>query len=110
MARFYTNENFPVPAAQILRELGHDVLTIQETVNANRRIEDLEVLRFATEHQRAIVTFNRRHFIRLHSEHPTHSGIVVCTVDPDLNALAQRIHNATTDDLNGRLVRINRPG
>ena len=30
LMRLYTNENFPLPAAQVLRECGHDVLTIQE--------------------------------------------------------------------------------
>jgi hypothetical protein len=28
MARLYTNENFPRPAAEELRLLGHDVLTV----------------------------------------------------------------------------------
>ena len=32
MARFYSNENFPLPVVEEgLRRLGHDVLTIQET-------------------------------------------------------------------------------
>jgi hypothetical protein len=31
MARLYSNENFPLPVVEKLRELGHDVLTIQET-------------------------------------------------------------------------------
>jgi hypothetical protein len=30
MARFYADENFPLPAVQMLRRLGHDVLTIGE--------------------------------------------------------------------------------
>lgn len=30
-ARFYANENFPLPVVEELRRLGHDVLTIQET-------------------------------------------------------------------------------
>jgi len=31
VARFYANENFPLPVVEELRRLGHDVLTIQET-------------------------------------------------------------------------------
>jgi hypothetical protein len=27
MAQFYSNENFPLPVVDKLRELGHDVLT-----------------------------------------------------------------------------------
>jgi len=30
VARFYANENFPLPAVEELRRLGNDVLTIQE--------------------------------------------------------------------------------
>jgi hypothetical protein len=34
MASFYTNENFPIKAAQYLREMGHDVLTSHEAGKA----------------------------------------------------------------------------
>lgn len=47
MARFYTNENFPIPIANQLRKFGHDVLTIQETGKANQALSDREVLVFA---------------------------------------------------------------
>lgn len=30
MARFYSNENFPLPVVERLRALGHDVLTTYE--------------------------------------------------------------------------------
>jgi hypothetical protein len=30
MARLYANENFPHPVVDVLRRLGHDVVTIQE--------------------------------------------------------------------------------
>jgi hypothetical protein len=35
MARLYSNEHFPFPVVEELRRLGHDVLTIQETGQAN---------------------------------------------------------------------------
>ena len=31
MARLYADENFPLPVVEELRQLGHDVLTIQES-------------------------------------------------------------------------------
>ncbi|HEY4759482.1 MAG TPA: DUF5615 family PIN-like protein [Thermoguttaceae bacterium] len=31
MARFYANENFPLPVVEELRRLEHDVLTTQES-------------------------------------------------------------------------------
>jgi len=111
MARFYANENVPEPVVAELRRLGHDAVTMQQTGHAGRAVPDAEVLDFATANGRALVTLNRRHFVRLHSERPTHAGIIVCTFDPDFAALAGRIHEVTTSvaELTGQLVRINRP-
>ena len=36
MVRLYANENLPLPVVEELRLLGHDVLTIQETGQAQR--------------------------------------------------------------------------
>jgi predicted nuclease of predicted toxin-antitoxin system len=111
MARIYTNENFPLPVVEELRQVGHDMLTSYECGQAGRAIPDAEVLAFATENERILLTMNRRHFIRLHSHNPQHTGIIVCTVDPDFVALAQRIHQAleAQPDMIGQLVRVNRP-
>ena len=111
MARFYANENFPFPAVVELRRLGHDVLTIQETGKAEQSILDEDVLAFSRADDRILVTLNRKHFIRLHREQSNHSGIVVCSFDPDFVALARRIHTAieAQEDLSSQLVRINRP-
>jgi hypothetical protein len=38
MARLYANENFPLPAVEELRCLGHEVLTSSESGNAGRAI------------------------------------------------------------------------
>jgi len=56
MARLYTNENFPVPVAEELRRLGHDVLTIQDTGRAGQAVPDESVLAFASAERRAVVT------------------------------------------------------
>jgi hypothetical protein len=65
---------------------------------------------FATAAGRAVVTFNRWHFIRLHSEVLSHAGIIVCTRDDDVLALATRIHQSLQriPTLQGQ-IRINRP-
>jgi predicted nuclease of predicted toxin-antitoxin system len=111
VARLYTNENFPRPSVEVLRELGHDVLTTSEAGKADQRIPDDEVLAFAMENDRILITFNRKDFIRLHNEKRKHAGIIICTVDADFPALAQRIHDALTTqtDLAGQLIRVNRP-
>ena len=111
MARLYANENFPLPVVEELRRLGHDVLTIHEAGKAGQAVDDEEVLTFATADRRAVLTLNRRHFIRLHSEQPHHAGILVCTFDPDFTGQAGRIHAAieSQGELSGQLIRVNRP-
>src|SRR5438067_7944285 len=94
MARLYANENFPLPAVEALRQFGHDVLTSQEAGNAGRSVPDIDVLRFAIEEARTVLTFNRRHFVKLHGQVPDHIGIVVWSFDTDFAALARRINAA----------------
>jgi hypothetical protein len=94
MARLYSNENFPLPVVERLRALGHDVLTIQETGKADQALPDKEVLAYATREQRAVLTLNRLHFIRLHREQTGHAGIVVRKFDPDFAGQAERTHKA----------------
>jgi hypothetical protein len=110
MAMLYANENFPRQATEWLRALGHDVLTTADTGKAGQAISDADVLAFAVRLGRAIVTLNRRDFMRLHGEAPNHAGIIVCTQDPDTEGQARRIHAAiSVGSLNGQLVRVNRP-
>jgi hypothetical protein len=40
MARLYADEQFPRAVSQLLRDMGHDVLTVQEAGNANLGIPD----------------------------------------------------------------------
>ncbi|NUM47788.1 MAG: DUF5615 family PIN-like protein [Anaerolineales bacterium] len=111
MRKFYANEQFPLPVVIELRRLGHDVVTIQETGKGGQAIPDNEVLKYATADQRILLTFNRKHFIRLHHQNAEHAGIIVCTYDPDFQALAHRIHQALANSSSpsGQLIRINRP-
>ena len=109
MARLYANANFPLPATLELRRLGQDVLTMADAGQAGQRLSDEGVLAYAVTNGRAVLTLNRRHFVRLHMESPAHAGIVVCTYDPDFAGLALRIDAAVRDTvLDGRLIRINR--
>jgi Domain of unknown function (DUF5615) len=112
MAHLYANENFPLPVVEELRRLGHDVLTTYESGRAGIAVPDDEVLAFSVTEKRVLLTINRKHFIRLHRQQPTHTGIIVCTFDLNFAALAQRIHDALAaqSDMSGQLIRINRPG
>lgn len=111
MAQLYSNENFPLPVVEELQRLGHDVLTMQETGQANRSLSDEAVLAFAYAEGRMLLTFNRKHFIQLHREQREHCGIIACTVDPDFVGLAQRIHEAIEvhAQVSRPLIRVNRP-
>ena len=111
LARLYANENFALAVVEELRNLGHDVLTIQETGKAGQSATDDEVLLAATSDERTVLTFNRKHFIRLHRELQGHAGIIVCSFDPDFVALADRIHASiqSLSSLAGELIRINPP-
>lgn len=113
MAAIYANENFPRRVVIELRLLGHDVLTSHEAGRANQMVPDDEVLRFATEQGRAVLTLNRLDFFRLHrSTGGQHAGIIACTRDDENPAaFASRIHTAIAgvSSLTGQLVRVVRP-
>ncbi len=112
MARLYGDENFDVHAMEMLRQLGHDTLTVRDSGQGNQRTPDYEVLAFATENNRAVVTFDRRDYFRLHQANPAHAGIVACTYDADSVGLPARIHESIDverQELKGKFVRIYRP-
>ena len=111
MAGLYSNETFRAPVVAGLRTLGHDVLTSLEAGNAGQSIPDDAVLAFATAHGRALLTLNRRHFIRLHTAGVARADVIACTFDPDFAAQAGRIDAAirAIPNLAGQVVRVNRP-
>jgi hypothetical protein len=111
MARLYADENFPFPVILELQRLGHDVSTMEETGHANVGTADTEVLDLAISQGRAVLTLNRRHFVRLHNRLPAHKGIIVCSSDNDFPGQAGRIHQALVSaaSLDGLLIRVNRP-
>lgn len=110
-AALYANENFPLGVVQALRLRGYDVLTTADAGEAGRAVADAAVLAYATRHDRVVLTLNRRDFIRLHQQNPTHAGIVVCTQDPDIDGQAERIASALANAsaLMGCLTRVTRP-
>jgi hypothetical protein len=87
------------------------VLTTLDAGKSDQAIDDVSVLQFACSQQRAVITQNRKHFIRLHGRMPDHFGIIVCTFDADFEGQAERVHDAlkAQPDVAKQLVRINRP-
>jgi Domain of unknown function (DUF5615) len=111
MANLYANENFPLPVVIELRKLGHNVLTTVEAGKANQAIPDEDVLEFARSQNRAVLTINRKHFVRLHESQKPHAGIIACSLDLDFSAQAARIHEllGAASNISGKLIRVNRP-
>lgn len=111
MARLYADEQYPYAVVKFLRIFEHDVLTVQEAGKANQRISDSDVLCYATNENRAVITQNRKDFILLHRLQPGHAGIIVCTDDRDWEALAHRVHASimAAETLQGKLIRVVRP-
>ncbi|OGP88742.1 MAG: hypothetical protein A2157_07025 [Deltaproteobacteria bacterium RBG_16_47_11] len=111
MARLYVNENFPLPVVEELGRLGHDVLTMHEAGQVGESMLDEAVLSFSKSEGRALLSLNRKHFIRLHKMIPDHPGIIVCSFDSDFAGMARRVHEIVESipQVSGRLFRINRP-
>jgi len=54
--RFLANENFPGPVVRLLRELGHDVVWVKETMTG---ATDRRILANAQIERRVLVTFDK---------------------------------------------------
>lgn len=110
--RLLADENFPFPVVEALRSFGYDVLTLNDLGKAGQALTDAAVLELASDDSRAVLTLNRKHFVRLHQSSSDHSGIVVCSFDLDFDRQAERIRAAfgARSSFAGQLLRINRPG
>jgi predicted nuclease of predicted toxin-antitoxin system len=110
--RLLADENFPFPVVEALRSFGYDILTLSDLGKAGQALTDIAVLKLASDDARAVLTLNRKHFVRLHQSSPEHSGIVVCSFDLDFDGQAKRIRAALGAHslIAGQLLRVNRPG
>jgi uncharacterized protein with PIN domain len=107
--RFYADENLPRAIIEELRRLDYDVLTSYEAQQANKSISDENVLKFAQERNKIIITLNRDDFVSLHQQGEAHNGIIICKDDRDYQRQAQVIDEFILQDdrsLQGRLIRI----
>ncbi len=113
MLGLYADENFELPVIKKLREKGYDILTALEAGNANQGISDEDVLAFAIQENRAVITLNYNDFKNLHRQDNNHCGIVICISTrrkEDRDNFADRIDIALRDkeSLAGELIRVNR--
>jgi len=109
LLQFYSNENFPIVMVNLLRAVGHDVLTSYEAGQANQRIPDNQVLHYATSIHRILITENRQDFINLHGVTLDHPGIIIFKSDRDYIEKIKAMSDFLTIDsqpLENRLLRI----
>ncbi|NEZ54301.1 DUF5615 family PIN-like protein [Adonisia turfae] len=108
MVDLYSNENFPIDMVVLLRNLGYDVLTSYDAGQANQGIPDKDVLTYATQNNRVVITLNRQDFINLHRQSPDHNGIIICKDDRNYTDQVQTLHTylETQTSLNNRLIRV----
>jgi hypothetical protein len=86
-----------------LRRLGYDVLTSYDAGQANQGIQgipDEDVLTFATQQERVVITLNRDDFIALHRGGIPHNGIIICKTERDYIGQAQTLHAYLQEELN----------
>ncbi len=90
------------------RQRGYDILTSQEAGQANQGIPDEDVLTFATQNQRVVITLNREDFIALHRSGISHQGIIICKTDRDYTGQTHALyaHLQQIEDLKNRLIRV----
>ena len=83
-ARFLADEHFDFRVCDRLRAMGHDVLTVRQA-NESKFGDgwpDPQVLSFAIEQNRIVLTENVSDFKYLHIAMPWHKGIIACSKFP----------------------------
>mgnify|MGYP001602724507 CR=1 FL=1 len=86
--KFLSDENIDVPAVKALKELGVDIISVQEL--DKRGSPDEEILNFCKENERAVVTGDSD-YLRLHAKGAEHAGIVYLTKSLDTSQLIREI-------------------
>lgn len=110
--RLFTDEMIFPSLAPELRRLGYDAESCPEAKRSYQKISDYSQLAYATQEDRTILTFNRRHFVRLdrdwHARGRRHGGIIISDQVSDFHELVRRVrlHLDTVEDRvqRGRLL------
>jgi len=91
----YTDELVDPALAIELRKRGYDVLSCHEAGRINQKINDRDQLIYAANHERAILTNNKRDFlpldVRWKRQGRVHAGMMLYTGFPSLGDLLRRV-------------------
>ncbi len=72
--RFLFDHDVPDEMAWSLRAMGHEVAELRSVLPKDAK--DRDVLKWATEHERVLVTCNRDDFLELAAKQP-HTGLII---------------------------------
>jgi hypothetical protein len=104
----YLDEHIQISLAGALKARGIDILTTQEAGNIG--LDDMNQLAFATKNRRALFSFNKRDFARIHYEWMAlkrpHAGIILSdqlSIGVLLRRLVKFYFSLTSDDIKNRL-------
>lgn len=93
--RLFTDEHITGGLAPVLRRRGYDVESCPEAGRADQGISDEDQLAYATQHGRAILTFDRTDFLRLDVRWKRagrqHAGMVLSVEIQDFGELLRRV-------------------
>jgi len=106
--KLYLEEHVQVSLAEGLRTRGVDMMTTQEA--GNYSLDDIGQLNFAAKEDRVLVSFNKRHFAKIHYEWMekgmTHAGIILSdqlTVGIIIRRLMRLYFSLSREDMQNRL-------
>lgn len=110
MARIslYLDEHIQSALGESLRARGVDILTTQEARNIG--VEDVDQLLFASQNNRSLLSYNKRHFAKIHSDwistKRSHGVIILSDQLPAgivLRRLMRLYFSLTSADMRNRL-------
>ncbi len=106
MANLLLDEDVDVRLAEYLTRLGHDVVTVSGL--GMWSTPDHDVLLFAAQANRAVVTRNRNDFYALHAASANPAGIVVIRSANNIQQLAERIDRRVRreEPLTGKIFQV----
>ncbi|HEX9023427.1 MAG TPA: DUF5615 family PIN-like protein [Geobacteraceae bacterium] len=110
MAMILANENFPLASVRLLRDAGHDVIAITETLQG---ITDTTVLDMASRQGRILLTFDRDYgelvFLR---NLPCPPAIVLLRFDPitpdEAGIMITALLSSNLEQIIGRFIVLDR--
>jgi len=105
---FYFDEHVQLGLAEAMRARGVDILTTQEAGNTG--LDDRRQLVFATENRRSLLSYNTRHFAKLHNQwmniQRPHRGLILSDQMPIgivLRRLMRLYFSLNAEDMQNRL-------